>query len=164
MVLPTTTRPSFPWSQSLPSGNFHKPLSLSVWGQTEQKLQSQKTNQTDHMDHSLVWLNETMSHVCRVTQDWWFMVENSDKNSSGVPLEKWNGKPCQQSCIENSMNIMKRQKDMTWKDELPRTVDRSSWYCAKMGTIKGRNSMDLTEDIKKRWQEYTEELCKKRYP
>ena len=32
-----------------------------------------------------------------------------------------------------------------------------------MGTIKGRNGMDLTEakDIKKRWQEYTEELCKK---
>ena len=34
---------------------------------------------------------------------------------------------------------------------------------AKMGTIKNRNGMDLTkaEDIKKRWQEYTEELCKK---
>ena len=33
---------------------------------------------------------------------------------------------------------------------------------AKMGTIKDRNSMDLTEagDIKKRWQEYTEELYK----
>ena len=32
-----------------------------------------------------------------------------------------------------------------------------------MGTIKERNGMDLTEaeDIKKRWQEYTEELCKK---
>ena len=34
---------------------------------------------------------------------------------------------------------------------------------AKMGTIKGRNSVNLTEaeDIKKRWQEYTEELYKK---
>ena len=34
---------------------------------------------------------------------------------------------------------------------------------AKMGTIKDRNGMDLTEaeDIKKRWQEYTEELLKK---
>ena len=33
-----------------------------------------------------------------------------------------------------------------------------------MGTIKDRNGMDLTEaeDNKKRWQEYTEELCKKR--
>ena len=36
-------------------------------------------------------------------------------------------------------------------------------FHAKMGTIKGRNGMDLTEaeDIKKRWQEYTEELHKK---
>src|SRR5574339_386297 len=36
-------------------------------------------------------------------------------------------------------------------------------FYAKMGTIKGRNGMDLTEaeDIKKRWQEYTEELYKK---
>ena len=34
----------------------------------------------------------------------------------------------------------------------------------KMGTIKGRSGMDITEaeDIKKRWQEYTEELYKKR--
>ena len=37
-------------------------------------------------------------------------------------------------------------------------------FHAKMGLIKDRNRMDLTkaEDIKKRWQEYTEELYKKR--
>ena len=37
-------------------------------------------------------------------------------------------------------------------------------FHAKMGSIKDRNGMDLTEaeDIKKRWQEYTEELYKKR--
>ena len=37
-------------------------------------------------------------------------------------------------------------------------------FHAKMGTIKDRNGMDLTEaeDIKKRWQEYTEDLYKKR--
>ena len=37
-------------------------------------------------------------------------------------------------------------------------------FHAKMGTIKDRNGMDLrkAEDIKKRWQEYTEELYKKR--
>ena len=37
-------------------------------------------------------------------------------------------------------------------------------FIQKMGTIKDRNGMDLTEaeDIKKRWQEYTEELYKKR--
>ena len=37
-------------------------------------------------------------------------------------------------------------------------------FHAKMGTIKDRNGMDITEaeDIKKRWQEYTEELYKKK--
>ena len=33
-----------------------------------------------------------------------------------------NGKPLQYSCLENPMNSMKRQKDMTLKDELPRLV------------------------------------------
>ena len=38
------------------------------------------------------------------------------------------------------------------------------WHHAKMGTIKDRNGMDLTEaeDTKKRWQEYKEELYKKK--
>ena len=42
--------------------------------------------------------------------------------------------------------------------------DTKGTFHAKMGTIKDRNGMDLTEaeDIKKRWLEYTEELCKKR--
>ena len=41
--------------------------------------------------------------------------------------------------------------------------DTKGTFHAKMSTIKDRNSMDLTEaeDIKKRWQEYTEELYKK---
>ena len=42
-------------------------------------------------------------------------------------------------------------------------TDTKGTFHAKMGSIKDRNSMDLTEaeDIKKRWQEYTEELYKK---
>ena len=41
--------------------------------------------------------------------------------------------------------------------------DTKRTFHAKMGTIKDRNSVDLTEagNIKKRWQEYTEELYKK---
>ena len=41
--------------------------------------------------------------------------------------------------------------------------DTKGTFHAKMGLIKDRNGMDLTEveDVKKRWQEYTEELCKK---
>ena len=47
------------------------------------------------------------------------MVESSDKMWS--TLER-NGKPFQYSCLENPMNSMKRQKDRTLKDELPRLV------------------------------------------
>ena len=41
--------------------------------------------------------------------------------------------------------------------------DKKGIFHAKMGTIKDRNCMDITEaeDIKKRWQEYTEDLYKK---
>ena len=42
--------------------------------------------------------------------------------------------------------------------------DTKGTFHAKMGTIKDKSGLDLTEaeDIKKRWQEYTEELYKKR--
>ena len=46
-------------------------------------------------------------------------MESSDKMWS--PGEG-NGKPLQYSCLENPMNSMKRQKDRTLKDELPRSV------------------------------------------
>ena len=44
-----------------------------------------------------------------------------------------------------------------------KTRDTKGTFHAKMGSIKSRNGMDLIEakDIKKRWQEYTEELYKK---
>ena len=49
------------------------------------------------------------------------------------------------------------------RDLIQKIGDAKETCHAKMGTIKDRNSMDLTEaeDIKKRWQEYTEELYKK---
>ena len=57
--------------------------------------------------------------LCRATQDGQVMVERSDKMWS---TGEANGKPLQHSCLENSMNSMKRQNDMTPKDELPRLV------------------------------------------
>ena len=47
------------------------------------------------------------------------MVVSSDKMWS---TGEWNGKPLQHSCLENPMNSMKRQKDRTLTDELPRSV------------------------------------------
>ena len=50
------------------------------------------------------------------------------------------------------------------RDLFKKIRDTKGKFPAKMGTIKDRNGIDLTEadEIKKRWQEYTEELYKKR--
>ena len=57
--------------------------------------------------------------MCRATQDEQVMVESSDKM---WPTGEGNGKPLQYSCLENHKNSMKRQKDMTLKDEIHRSV------------------------------------------
>ena len=57
--------------------------------------------------------------LCRVTQDERVMVESSDKTWS---TGKGNGKPLRYPCLENPMNSMKRQKDRTLKDKLPKSV------------------------------------------
>ena len=56
------------------------------------------------------------------------------------------------------INKMRKTRDLFKKIR-----DTKGIFQAKMGTKKDRNGMDLTEaeDIKKRWQEYTEELYKK---
>ena len=50
------------------------------------------------------------------------------------------------------------------RDHFKKIRDTKGKFHAKMGTIQDRNGMDLTEveNIKKRWQEYTEELLKKK--
>ena len=49
------------------------------------------------------------------------------------------------------------------RDHFKKIRDTKGIFHERMGTIKDRNGMDLTEseEVKKRWQEYTEELCKK---
>ena len=56
---------------------------------------------------------------CRATKDVRVMVESSNETWS---TGEGNGKPLQYSCLENPMNSMKRQKDMTLKDDFPRSV------------------------------------------
>ena len=57
-------------------------------------------------------------------------------------------------------NRMGKTRDLV--KEIPKEIPKGTFH-AKMGSIKDRNGMDLTEaeDVKKRWQEYTEELYKK---
>ena len=56
---------------------------------------------------------------CGATQDGQVMMEKSDKTWS---TREGNGKPLQYSCLENPLNSIKRQKDITLKDELPRLL------------------------------------------
>ena len=104
--------------------------------------------------------------LCRATQDGRVTVENSDKTWS---IRGGNGKPLQYSCHKNLMNSMKRQTDMTPEDGFPRlqgvqyaTGEEQRVITNSSRMTKDRNSKDLTEaeEIKKRWQEYTEELYK----
>ena len=55
--------------------------------------------------------------LCRATKDRWDTVKSSDKTWSTGGR---NSKPLQYSCLENHMDSMKRQKDMTPEGEFPR--------------------------------------------
>ena len=98
-------RPSFPHSQSLPSGSFHKPLILihrekTEWNHNHRKLTKVITWTTALSNSMKLW-----GMLCRATQDGQIMVENSDKTWS---TGEGNGKPLQYSCLEQHENITAR--------------------------------------------------------
>ena len=72
------------------------------------------------------------------------MVESSDNTWS---TGKGNGKALQYSCLEKLKNSMKRQKDMTLKDELPRSV--GARYAARE---EWRNSSRRNEEAEPAWK------------
>ena len=87
----------------------------------------QKENHNHRIGIKLItWITALSNSVklwampCRVTQDGQVMVESSDKMWATGGNK--NGKPHQHFCLENPMNSMKRQKDMTLKDEFFRSV------------------------------------------
>ena len=102
---------------------------------------------------------------CRATQDGRVMVESSDKIWS---TGEGNGKPLQYSCLENPMNSMKRQKDRTLKDELPRSVGTqyatghqwryNSRKNEEMESKQKHPVVDVTGDGSKVWS-YEEQYC-----
>ena len=87
------------------------------------------------------------------------------------------GNPLQCSCLENPgdggawwaavYGVTQSRTRLKWlsssRDIFKKIRDTKGTFYAKMGTTKDRNGKDLTEseDIKKRWQKYTEELNKK---
>ena len=83
------------------------------------KSYSQKTSQSNHTRATDLSNSMKLSHGHGATQDRRVMVERSDRMWS---TEEGNGKQLQYSCLENTMNSMKRQNDRTLKEELPRAV------------------------------------------
>ena len=82
-----------------------------------------------------------------------------DKNAEFQRIARRDKKAFSDQCKEiKEDNRMGKTRDLFKKIR-----DTKGTFHAKMGKIKGRNVVDLTEaeDIKKRWQEYTEELYKK---
>ena len=70
----------------------------------------------------------------------------------------------QEAFLSEQCKELEENNEMGKTGDLVKKIrDTKGRFHAKMGTIKDRNSMDLTEaeDIKKRWQEHTEELYKK---
>ena len=68
------------------------------------------------------------------------------------------------ACLSNQCKEIEENNKMgKTRDLFKKIRDTKGTFHAKMGLIKDRNGMDITEaeDIKKRWQEYTEELYKK---
>ena len=92
---------------------------------------------------------------CRATQDGWVIVNTSNKMWS---TGGGNGNPIQNSCHKNSMNIMKRQKDMTLEDDTPSLVLCSAghidqpWHnierdIQRVNARRWRLLQDILEDI-----------------
>ena len=87
-------------------------------------------------------------------------------NHKGSPSEcrvPKNSKERYESLLNWSMQIEENNRMGKTKDLFKKIRDTKETFHAKMGSIKDRNGMYLTEaeDTKKRWQKYTEELYKK---
>ena len=119
MALPISTRPSLPFSQSLPSGSFLNSLSFSIRGRRTENHNRRKLTNLITWTTALSNSMKLWAMPCRATQDRWVMVESSDKMWS---TGEGNGKPLQYSCLENPTNSTKRQKDRTLKHQLPKLV------------------------------------------
>ena len=83
---------------------------------------------------------------CVAMQDGRVMVEMSERMWS---TGEGNGKPLQHSCLENPMNSMKRQKDSTLRDDLPRLV--GAQYANE---DQWRNNFRKNEEVEPKQKQY----------
>ena len=111
------------------------------------KPYSQKTSHSNHTRTTASSNSMKLIHAHGATQDGWVMVEGSDRMWF---TREGNGKTLQYSCFENPMNSMKRQKDRTLKDELPRSV--GAYYATG---DKWRNNSRKNEGMEPKQKQHT---------
>ena len=114
MALLSRVRSRIPHSQFLPTASYPYPS----------EGRQNKNHNHRKLTKLISWIAALSNSVkiwampCRATQDGRVILDSSDKMST----KEDDDKPLQYFCLENPMNSMKRQKDMTLKDELPRSV------------------------------------------
>ena len=128
------------------------------------KTQSQTSSSPVQLDsYPNNWY--VMGYVARALDNDHYLEWAEDK--SVMDLQKswpinWTKLGCQTFLSEQGKEIEENNRMGKTRDLFKKIRDTKGTFHAKMGSIKDRNCMDLTEaeDIKKRWQEYTEELYK----
>ena len=114
MALLTRARSRIPHSQFLPTASYPYPS----------EGRQNKNHNHIKLTKLISWIAALSNSVkiwampCRATQDGWVILDSSDKMST----KEDDDKPLQYFCLENPMSSVKRQKDMTLKYELPRSV------------------------------------------
>ena len=106
----------------------------------------QKTSQSNHTRATALSNSMKLSHARGATHGGQVMVERSDRMWS---TGEGNGKPLQYSCLESSMNSMKRQNDRILKEELPRSV--SAQYATR---DKWRNNSRKNEAMEPKQKQH----------
>ena len=116
MALPIRARPSFPHSQSLPSGNL--PMPLILIHQRADRITENWPKWSHGLQPCVTQWNYEPCHVGPPKMDgsWWRVLTKRGFTGEG------NGKPLQHSFLEKSLNSMKGQNHMKLKNEARRSV------------------------------------------
>ena len=110
------------------------------------------------------WLSEEALHIAEKRREAKGKGENERDNHLNAEFQRTARRYKKAFLSDQCKEIEENNRMGKTRDLLKKIRDTKGTFHGKMGSIKDRNGRDLTEaeDIKKRWQEYTEELYKKR--
>ena len=109
------------------------------------------------------WLSEEASQIAKKRREVKCKGEKERYTHLNAEFQRTPRRNKKAFLSDQCKEIEKNNRIGKTKDIFKTVRDTKGTFHAKMGSIKDKNGMDLTEaeDIKKRWQEYTEELYKK---